>query len=231
MNTAQRSILYVDDSETERKLVTAKLEQAGYDVLTAPDGRAGLRCLYECAPDLVLLDVVMPELDGWDTLERIREVSEVPVIMLTGRNVDKDRVRGLRAGADDYIGKPFTPDELLARIEAVLRRTPAKPGVREIYDDGTVMLDPDRLQVRVRGEEVALTPNELRLLDALLRHPDQVLSRTQLTELAWDEPFAVSEEQVKVYIGYLRRKLERDPARPELIETVRGFGYRYRKPA
>jgi DNA-binding response OmpR family regulator len=231
VSAGDRTILLVDDSTTERAIVEGKLTAVGYGVVTAENGRDGLRRLYETNPDLVILDVVMPELDGWGTLERIREVSDVPVIMLTGRDQDEERIRGLRAGADDYIGKPFTPDELVARIEAVLRRAPARADTREIYDDGALTIDFGALDVQAYGERVVLTPLELRVLQALVEHRNQVLSRAQLMELAWDEPFTVSDDQVKVCIGSLRRKVERDPSEPELIRTVRGFGYRYYPPS
>lgn len=225
-----KTILLVDDSETERTVLESRLQGAGYSVVTANDGREGLRRLYEFTPDLVLLDVVMPELDGWAALERIRQVSDVPVIMLTGRNVDEERVRGLRGGADDYVGKPFTQEELLARIEAVLRRSPAQAGVREVYDDGELTIDFETLVVTTRGEAVSLTPLDFRLLATLVEHPNQVLSRGQLMELVWDEPHTVSDDQVKVSVGSLRKKIERNVADPQLIQTVRGFGYRYSPP-
>jgi DNA-binding response OmpR family regulator len=231
VSAIEKTVLIIDDSTTERAIVQSRLEGAGYSVTTAEDGREGLRRLYESSPDLVILDVVMPELDGWGTLERIRAVSDVPVIMLTGQDEDDERIRGLRGGADDYIGKPFTPEELLARIEAVLRRAPARPEAHEVYADGAVTIDFAALDVTVRGEQVMLTPLELRVLQALVEHRNQVLSRTQLMELAWDEPYTVSDDQVKVCIGSLRKKIERDAAKPELIRTMRGFGYRYYPPS
>jgi DNA-binding response OmpR family regulator len=206
----------------------AAVERAGHRVSAAPDGRAGLRMLYDLRPDLVLLDVVMPGIDGWKTLELIREVSNVPVIMLTARDSEIERVRGLRGGADDYVGKPFGHAELAARIEAVLRRANEKPAVREVYDDGVVYIDFDGHEVRVRGERVELTPLEFRLLSALTENAGLVLSRDQLLDLVWGAGYD-SGDQVKLYVRYLRRKIELDPADPELIETVRGFGYRYRK--
>jgi len=223
------TILLIDDSELERAVITAAVERAGHRVSAAPDGRAGLRMLYGLRPDLVLLDVVMPVIDGWKTLELIREVSDVPVIMLTARDSEIERVRGLRGGADDYVGKPFSHAELLARIEAVLRRTSEKPLVREIYDDGVVQIDFEAHEVRVRGEAIQLTPLEFRLLSALTENAGLVLSRDQLLDLVWGSGHE-SGDQVKLYVRYLRRKVERDSADPDLIETVRGFGYRYRKP-
>ncbi len=171
----------------------------------------------------------MPQVDGWRALELIRDVSDVPVIMLMGRDSELERVRGLRGGADDYVGKPVALPELLARVEAVLRRAGGKPDVREVYDDGIVTIDFERSELTVRGEPVTLTPLEFRLLAALTSHAGSVLSPDQLLELVWGERFS-GRDQVKLYIGYVRRKIERDPSQPELIETVRGFGYRYRKP-
>jgi len=175
-------------------------------VLTAENGRDGLRRLYDSSPDLVILDVVMPELDGWGMLERIRDVSNVPVIMLTGQDQDEERIRGLRAGADDYIGKPFTPEELVARIEAVLRRAPARAGARELYADAALTIDFDALDVTAYGERIVLTPLEFRVLQALIEHRNQVLSRAQLMELAWDEPFAVSDDRSRSPSGPCARR-------------------------
>lgn len=222
-------ILLIDDSETERALLTSRLEHSGYVVSAAEDGRSGLRLLFELRPDLVLLDVVMPGIDGWKTLELIREVSDVPVIMLTGLDGEIERVRGLKGGADDYVGKPFSSAELAARIEAVLRRTAERPSVREVYDDGVVFIDFEAHEVRVRDEPVALTPLEFRLLAALTENRGLVLSRDRLLELVWGTTYASAGDQVKLYVRYLRRKIERDPSEPELVETVRGIGYRYRK--
>lgn len=225
-----KTVLVIDDSETVRTAVSDRLERGGYNVASAGDGREGLRRLYEIKPDVVLLDIVMPELDGWKTLELIRDVSDVPVIMLTSRDTELERVRGLRGGADDYMGKPFSPAELSARIEAVLRRSGEKIGTKERYDDGVVCIDFGRREVTIRGEPVALTPLEFRLLAVLTEHGGQVLSRQQLIDLVWGRSYESSGDPVKIYIGYLRKKIEQDSKAPELVETVRGFGYRYRKP-
>jgi DNA-binding response OmpR family regulator len=195
-------------------------------VHAAANGRDALRTFHAQRPDLVILDVAMPELDGWQTLERIRELSDVPVLMLTAKGTEADRVRGLRGGADDYVSKPFAREELLARVEALLRR--AKPQADEptVFTDGLVRVDLVQRTVSVRGREVALTPLEYNLLAAFVRNPNQVLSHDQLLELAWGGSGEVSRDQVKLYVGYLRRKLGADDDAP--IETVRGFGYRYK---
>jgi DNA-binding response OmpR family regulator len=224
----QKRILLIDDSETERAIVASRLEQHGFVVSTAVDGTEGMRKLYDLKPDLVVLDVVMPGIDGWQVLQRIRGVTEVPVIMLTGRDTELERVRGLRGGADDYIGKPFSPSELVARVEAVLRRAQIESEIKDVYDDGEIAIDYTAREVKVRGEPVALTPLEFRLLTTLTEHVGQVLSRDQLLEHVWGDAFARGGDEVKLYVRYLRLKIERDPGDPKLIETVRGFGYRYR---
>jgi len=222
-------ILVVDDDEDIRILLRELLGRAGYRVEEAADGRAALRQLYETPPALVLLDVSMPELDGYQTLERIRDLSEVPVIMLTARTQELERVRGLASGADDYVSKPFGRQELLARIQALLRRSGGKSEVTESYRDGFVEIDYPQRRVVVGEREVQLTPLEFKLLSAFVQHPNQVLSRDQLLELVWGDPYGVSGDQVKLYVGYLRKKL--DPTAPDAVpvETVRGFGYRYRR--
>jgi DNA-binding response OmpR family regulator len=223
-------ILVVDDDPDIRQLVAELLGRAGHEVEQAPDGRSGLRALHASSPDLVLLDVSMPDLDGWQTLERIRDLTDVPVIMLTARGQELERVRGLQGGADDYVTKPFGRQELIARVQALLRRSGARATRTETYADGVVTIDFAQRAVTYAGHDVSLTPLEFKLLSALVRHPRQVLSREQLLELVWGDSFGVSGDQVKLYVGYLRRKL--DPQAPDNvpIETVRGFGYRYRPP-
>lgn len=223
----QARILVVDDDPDIRSLLRELLERAGHAVVSAEDGRGALRSLYEERPDLVVLDVAMPELDGWGTLERVRDLSDVPVLMLTARTGELEKVRGLRAGADDYVTKPFGRQELLARAEALLRRTAGRrPEAPETYGDDVVTVDFGQRQVAVAGTGVALTPLEFRLLAAFVRHPGQVLSHEQLIELVWGDEGAASRNQLKLYVGYLRRKL--GAAAAGRIETVRGFGYRYR---
>jgi DNA-binding response OmpR family regulator len=223
-------VLVVDDDPDIRGLVRELLERSGYRVAAAADGREGLRALYASPPDLVLLDINMPQLDGWQTLERIRDLSDVPVIMLTARAAELEKVRGLKAGADDYVTKPFGRQELLARVEAQLRRGSQRQEVLERYDDGYLTIDFAQRLVLVEGRGVSLTPLEFKLLATFVRHPNHVLSRDQLLELVWGDPYGVSGDQVKIYVGYLRRKLG-EGAEGGPIETVRGFGYRYRPPA
>jgi DNA-binding response OmpR family regulator len=221
-------VLVIDDEPDVRKLVAELLRRAGHDVAVAEDGRAGLRSLHASPPDLVLLDVSMPELDGWQTLERIRDLSDVPVLMLTGHGDELERVRGLQAGADDYVVKPFGRQELLARVHAILRRSSGRAAEKsDNYSDGKLDIDFAQRAVRYSERQVSLTPLEFKLLSAFVRHPRQVLSRDQLLELVWGDAYGVGGDQVKLYVGYLRHKL--DPQHPETvpIETVRGFGYRF----
>jgi len=222
-------VLVVDDDSDVRSLLATLFRLAGHDVVSTADGRSGLRALYESRPDLVVLDVSMPELDGWETLGRIRDLSDVPVLMLSARGAELEKVRALRAGADDYVTKPFGRQELLARAHALLRRTTREAaGERKRYADGVVTVDVPARSVTVAGRPVALTPLEFRLLLAFVRHPNQVLSHDQLLELAWGGAEAAPRHRVKLYVGYLRRKLGPSGC---LIETARGFGYRYRPPA
>ena len=223
-------ILVIDDDHDIRGLLRALLERAGYNVTDAPDGRAGLRELYAGSPDLVILDVAMPGLDGWETLERIREVSDVPILMLTARDAELERVRGLKGGADDYVVKPFGRQELVARVDVLLRR-PRSGGAQDTYADSRLSIVFAQRAVRFDDREVPLTRLEYRLLSAFVAHPNQVLSQDQIRELVWGDTMGTSRDEVKLYVGYLRRKLAPEDPGGTPIETVRGFGYRYKTPA
>ncbi len=189
-------ILVIDDDDDIRGLLRALLERAGYNVTDAPDGRAGLRELYAGSPDLVILDVAMPGLDGWETLERIREVSDVPILMLTARDAELERVRGLKGGADDYVVKPFGRQELVARVDVLLRR-PRSGGAQDTYADSRLSISFAQRAVRFDDREVALTRLEYRLLSAFVGHPNQVLGQDQIRELVWGDT-----------MGYLPRRGE-----------------------
>ncbi|MDA0264415.1 MAG: response regulator transcription factor [Chloroflexi bacterium] len=229
----QKKILVIEDDEDIRTVVATRLTKAGYDTTIASDGKDGLRHFYGDRPDLVVLDIAMPVMDGWQVLERLREVSDVPVLILTAAMQERDKLRGLRSGADDYITKPFSGEELLARVEVALRRVGApveEPG-STTYSDSEIAIDFPKHEVFVRGEPVQLSPTEFRLLAALTRNANQVLGQDQLLDQVWGREYVGSLDVVRLYVGYLRRKVERDHEAPNLIETVRGFGYRYRRPA
>jgi DNA-binding response OmpR family regulator len=225
---SKATILVIEDDPDIRGLVVALVERAGMRAREAADGRAGVRAFFEERPDLVVLDVGLPELDGWQVLARIRDLSETPVLMLTAEGEQVQKVRGLEGGADDYVTKPFGHEELVARIGALLRRGSRGGGrEEEALEDGTVTLDGAGRRVEVDGREVVLTPTEFRLLAFLMRNRNQVVSQLQLLEEVWGNADA-DPHQVRLYVSYLRRKLKEAGVDP--IETVRGFGYRYRLP-
>ena len=228
----QRKILVIEDDEDIRTVVVTRLNRAGYETTIASDGRDGLRHFYGDRPDLVVLDIAMPVMDGWQVLERLREVSDVPVLILTAATQERDKLRGLRSGADDYITKPFSGEELLARVEVALRRVSSstKESESTSYSDAEIAIDFPKHEVFVRGEAVGLSPTEFRLLAVLTRNANQVLGQDQLLDQVWGREYVGSLDVVRLYVGYLRRKIEQDQEAPTLIETVRGFGYRYRSP-
>jgi DNA-binding response OmpR family regulator len=222
---SRRTVLIIEDELDIRELLRVILERAGMDIVEATTGADGLRAFYERKPHLVILDVGLPDLDGWQVLERIRELSDVYVLMLTARATEMEKVRGLRSGADDYLTKPFGRQELVARVEALLRRGGGHRLEGERHGDGLIEIDFDQRRATVLRKELGLTPTEFRLLGAFVRHPNQVLSHDQLLEMVWGDTVG-SPNQVKLYVGYLRRKL-RSTAGVTPIETLRGFGYRY----
>ena len=224
-------LLVVEDDPDISLALRLLFTRAGYEVKQATDGRSGLKEAYVEHPDLVVLDVGLPEMDGWQVLERLRDVSDVPVLVLTAHGQEAEKVRGLRGGADDYLTKPFANAELLARVEALLRRSSGSQNnwASQVYDDGVVHLDPTKRRVYVKGDEKRLTPTEFRLLNALVRHAGAVLSPNQLLAQAWDDPTGIGQERVKFAVLRLRRKLGWSDPDDSPIESVRGFGYRYRR--
>ncbi len=224
----QTKLLLIDDDDSLRLLLGTTLQSRGYDVITAHNGLEGLRLLYQQQPDLVLLDVMMPEMDGWEALERIRQVSTVPIIMLTAVAGVPHRVRGLTRGADDYIVKPFHHDELIARIEALLRRsqTPIQEPDRVLsFDQGTLVIDTLSRRVIARGQEARLTPTEYRFLLYLAQNAGRVLTYSQILDNVWGADYEGGDKNVKVYAVYLRRKIEEDPQQPRYILSEWGVGY------
>ena len=199
-------------------------------MLEAANGLEGLKIFYSDRPEIVILDIAMPEMDGWQTLQRIREVSTVPVLILNAATQEREKIRGLDEGADDYITKPFSGEELLARVSAALRRSdrPAKDLDNNVYSDSELSIDFQRHEIFVRGEPVTLSATEFRLLSTLTSNADHVLSQERLLDLVWGQDYDESLSIVRLYINYLRQKIEVEPSKPKLIETVRGFGYRYR---
>jgi len=222
-------VLLIDDDARLTDAIARYLQRSGYAVVTAQDGPSGLERHRHDRPDIVVLDVMMPGMDGWEVCRRLRAVSRVPVIMLTARADEFDRVTGLRLGADDYVGKPFSLKELEARIEAVLRRTNMAPPSREdvLFDDGRLRLEPDGYQVRLNGAPVNLTGTERRLLFILAEHAGRVMSSEQILRRVWGAEYEAQGDYVKLYIWRVRQKIEPDPADPTYIRTERGLGYRF----
>jgi two-component system KDP operon response regulator KdpE len=223
------SILVVDDEPKILDLVRLTLEQAGFLVLEASNGYQALEKIREEMPDLVLLDVMMPDMHGFDVLKEIRNLSNVPVIMLTVRSSEADKVRGLELGADDYITKPFSHKELVSRIRAVLRRTEAAaPAARSRVEiDSDLAVDFDKREVLVRGERIRLRPTEYRLLYHLVNNAGKLLTHEALLTKVWGREYRDDTQLLRLYITYLRQKIEPDPSHPRYIINERGLGYRF----
>jgi two-component system KDP operon response regulator KdpE len=225
----RRRILVVDDEPRMIHVIRMNLEHDGYEVYDAAFGTKALEQLRDQLPDLILLDVMMPDLDGFETLRLIREISTVPVIMLTAKGEEDDRVRGLELGADDYITKPFSPRELVSRVRAVLRRTemPSTASHEVIDVDERLRLDFDRREVWVENELVKLRPTEYRLLYHLVQNAGWVVPHEQLLAKVWGYEYREETHYLRLYVNYLRKKLEQDPSKPKYILTERGVGYRF----
>jgi DNA-binding response OmpR family regulator len=228
-NIRDRRILVVDDEERMVRFIRLNLEHDGFQVIEAFNGTQAIDKLRSGLPDLILLDVMMPDIDGFEVLRIIREISSVPVIMLTAKGEEDDRVRGLELGADDYITKPFSPRELVSRVRAVLRRTEAATGGTHgiIEVDDRLKLDFDRREVWVDDQLVQLRPTEYRLLYHLVQNAGWVLSHEQLLTKVWGYEYRDEPHYVRLYINYLRKKIEKDPSDPQYILTERGVGYRF----
>ena len=225
-------LLIIEDDADLVKALELYFSRAGYEVVTAANGLEGLQVLYKERPDIVILDIAMPKLDGWEVCRRIRELSQVPIVILTARVQEDERVKGLKLGADDYVVKPFSLKELDARLEAVLRRAraarPMKEGV--IFANNELVIDSDRLIVTREGRHVELTPTELRLLLFLAENEGRVLTHKQILEKIWGAEYVDDVDYVKLFVYRLRRKIESDAENPRYILSERGIGYRFVNP-
>jgi two-component system KDP operon response regulator KdpE len=226
--TSQAKILVIEDEEDIVHLLKFRFEQEGYEVLSAANGVEGLRILQQEHPHLVLLDVMMPRMNGWETCKRIRQYSDVPIIMLTALWEETDKVRGLEMGADDFVTKPFSLAELIARVRAALRR-----GRQPLSENGTVQIDERlivdraRRQVVVDGQKTELSPTEFRILDCFLDNQGRILTHQSLLTQVWGWEYLDETDYLKVYIHHLRKKIEENPVKPSYILTERGLGYRF----
>jgi DNA-binding response OmpR family regulator len=223
-------ILIVDDEAKLRKVIRAYLEKEGYQVMEAADGSEALFSARKERPDLVLLDVMMPQMNGYEFMRIYRKEAETPIIMLTAKDEENDEVLGLEVGADDYVTKPFSMRSLMARVRAIIRRAEGGDKQDPVLRAGDIVIDPAAREARIRGAVVALTPTEFEFLLAMMRAPGRAFSRFDLLESASGEAYAGYERTVDVHIRNLRRKLEKDASKPIYIETVFGMGYRFRSP-
>ncbi len=227
--TAPRLILVVDDEPRMIRFIRMNLELEGYQVVEASNGIDALDQVRKHMPELIIMDVMMPKMDGFETLRLLREISTVPVILLTVRSDEEDRIRGLELGADDYITKPFSPRELVSRVNAVLRRAewPSPPPRTLLKVDDRLSVDFNRHQVIVDGERIDLRPTEYRLLSHLIQNAGWVVPHETLLAKVWGYEYRDETHYLRLYINYLRKKIEQDPAKPEYILTERGVGYRF----
>ncbi|GJM43041.1 MAG: DNA-binding response regulator [Ardenticatenaceae bacterium] len=227
--TAPRLILVVDDESRMRRFIRMNMELEGYQIIEAENGLVALDQIRQHTPDLVIMDVMMPEMDGFETLKLLREISTVPVILLTVKSEEDDKIQGLSLGADDYVTKPFSPRELVTRVTAVLRRAewPAPPPRTILRIDDRLSVDFNRHQVIVNDERIDLRPTEYRLLNHLIQNAGWVVPHDTLLAKVWGYEYRDETHYLRLYINYLRKKIEEDPAKPYYILTERGVGYRF----
>jgi two-component system KDP operon response regulator KdpE len=223
----KNKILLIDDDQTLLDLLSDHFISASWEVLQAPSGAIGLELAEKETPDLIILDVMMPGMDGWRVCQLLRDKSDIPVIMLTAKDQEIDKLRGFRLGVDDYVTKPFSFAELAARAGAVLARVKSKNSISRTFTSGDLSLDMAQRRLTVRGEIIELTPTEYRLLEILARYAGRTVPSEKLLKDVWGSEYGNETEHVKHYIWSLRKKLETDPGNPQHILTERGFGYRF----
>ena len=222
----KNTILIIEDDKGLCNMVAMNLQKRGFEVTTRDNGQEGLRAVYQERPDLVLLDIMMPGMDGWETCQRLRELTDIPIIMLTGKAEERDELKGLQLGADDYVTKPFSLRVLTARIQATLRRADgSREDEHQGFDDGHLRVDLERRQVFREGKLVNLTPTEYRLLACLIRNKGRVVPHEEILERVWGAAYGGARDCLSLYIRYLREKLEENPSAPVYILNRWGVGY------
>ncbi|PJC46783.1 MAG: DNA-binding response regulator [Candidatus Omnitrophica bacterium CG_4_9_14_0_2_um_filter_43_12] len=224
----KQTILVVDDEKELAALVSLHMKMAGFEVLTAANGEKALELSREEKPDLIILDLMLPKIDGWQVCEQLRQdavTKDIPVIMLTARTQIEDKLKGFEAGADDYVTKPFSPRELVARVKRVLARAEAEPALAKRFIKGKTEINLDDFKVRVSGKEVGLTKKESAILKALVARKGELLTHEQILDSVWGEDI-VEHGNIDVHIRHLREKIEADPDNPEIIKTIKGEGYK-----
>lgn len=224
-------ILIVEDDQNTSSLVETYLQKEGFSTLAAFDGERALAFARSHKLAFVILDIMLPKMDGWEICRELRKVSDVPILMLTAREEEIDRIMGLSLGADDYVVKPFSPRELVERVKAILRRTESRPAQEDqVLSHGGLILDPVKCKVTINSEPVSLTTSEYKLLQTLMASPGRVFSREALLDRFYEHGETVVDRVIDVHVGKLRQKIEENPAKPKMIQTVRGFGYRFAEP-
>jgi DNA-binding response OmpR family regulator len=223
----ENPVLIVEDDQNTASLVAAYLDREGFDTVTANNGEQALKMARLHQPVFVILDLMLPKIDGWEVCRRLRKVSDVPILMFTAREEEIDRVMGLSLGADDYVVKPFSPRELVERVKAILRRTRVSAEKASVLSHGGLELDAEKHKVSLHGKLINLTTMEYKLLYALMLTPGRVYTRDELLDRFYQHGEVVVDRVVDVHIGKLRQKIEQDPTNPRFIRTVRGFGYRF----
>ena len=229
MSDLEKTILIVEDDHKTASLVALYMEKEGFQTIIAEDGLAAIEIVKQQQPDFVILDLMLPKMDGWEVCRYIRRSSDIPIIMLTAREDEVDRISGLTLGADDYVTKPFSPRELVARVKAILRRTRLEARDEQtVFSAAGLVLDTEKIKVTLHGEPIPLTGHEYKLLEALMTKRGKVLSRQKLLRYLYPNDEAiVIDRVVDVHIGKLRQKIKEDPAKPRFILTIRGIGYRF----
>jgi len=228
----REKILVVEDDAEFINLTSTWLQNSGYEVITAGDGAEGMRRVYSSRPDLVLLDANIPKMDGWEVCRRIRDMSDIPVLMVTVNSQKSDRLKGFTLGADDYITKPVDFHELIARIQAVLRRSglAKNEDKHSTFNNGDIEIDWGSRQVWVRGKRIKLSPTEFKIISCLIKNRGWIVTHEQLLEKAWGPNYIGDKSFVKLYIRYIRQKIEENPHKPQIIMTERGVGYYFAMP-